>query len=529
MKHLSVICMAFVLLCSTAFVLTAESADDAFFWDDSAFFTDSGFDDFGFDTGDDAFFWDDSVFFGEGESDDFGFADISFGEDDVLFSAGDDDWFGDDSGIEVFDESAVTSAEAAASAAAVFNAGSIKIGGSFSSSVSSSMVLYADNDDSFGKRFENATITPALSGTVSIDARPTDSLRMYMKMALSYPFVSTGIVPMGTSISLTPANPMNPLAPQTLLSPLPVTISNFFSIKEMFTDFSVKDRAFFRFGLHTVSWGTGYFFSPVSDIINTSSIDPQNTSEQVNGSLNLRTQVIFPGSQNCLWLYAIPSVGKLEDSALAGKADIVIGGCELSTGMYWKYKSAPKAMLTVSASVFKNVSVFGEAVYEYGAASEWNANDSFKDKTSIFKATAGFSYYWKEPKIMMAGQYFYDGNNKDDLLNIQEIRIPSLTYGHNAAFMVSFGEIPFLDKVSASIFAMANFGRDDIPAPALNMLGTLGIPDSFLSSATVTATMNYSPTDNISFGAGTVLTWKDYDSKPEVSVRLSATLGGGKF
>ncbi len=527
MKRLSVICMALVMLCSTVFVLTAQSSDDAFFWDDSAFFTDSGFDDFGFDTGDDSFFWDDSVFFGDGSFDDSGFADITFGEDDVLFSAGDDDWFGDDSGIEVFDEKTVTSAETAAAAAAVFNAGSIKIGGSFSSSVSSSVVLYADNDDSFGKRLENATIAPALSGTVSLDARPTDSLRMYMKVALAYPFNTTGMIPFGTSITLSPS--AVPMKPQTLLSPVPVTISNFFNVKEMFTDFSVNDRAFFRFGLHTVSWGTGYFFSPVSDIINTSSIDPQNTSEQVNGSLNLRTQVIFPGSQNCLWLYAIPAVGKLQDSAIAGKADIVIGACELSTGMFWKYRNAPKAMLTVSSSIFKNVSVFGEAVYEYGAASEWKADDSFKDKTSIFKATAGFSYYWKEPKIMMAGQYYYDGNNKDDLLNVQGIRIPSLTYGHNAAFMVSFGKIPFLDKVTTSIFAMANFGREDIPAGSLEVLGSLGIPDSFLSSGTVTVNLSYSPAENINLGAGTVLTWKDFDSRPELSVKLSATLGGGKF
>ena len=51
---------------------------------------------------------------------------------------------------------------------------------------------------------------------------------------------------------------------------------------------------------------------------------------QVDGALNLRTQIIIPNSQNCLWFYVIPST-KFEgqtaeayarDTALAGKADI---------------------------------------------------------------------------------------------------------------------------------------------------------------------------------------------------------------
>ena len=437
--------------------------------------------------------------------------------DDDLF--GDDDFFSDDGIEEVVD----VSAKDELSKGVIFDTGSIKVGGSLTAGITTNTILYSPASTDFGENLKNTKLKPDLSALLSVDARPTETLRIYTKFGLAYPFVNNA-----TSATY-----------QTATTPYPTfktttSINDWFKLKELFTDFSIKDTAFFRFGIHTVTWGAGYFFSPVSDMINTTSIDPENPEKQVDGALNLRTQIIIPNSQNCLWFYVIPST-KFEgqtaeayarDTALAGKADILIGNWELGLGAFYKYQNAPKAMLTATGSL-KKVSFFGELVYSYGAASEWTKNTDWDDKTSIFQTTAGLSYYWKDPMITLAAQYYYNGNDKDMPYNY-------VIGGHNLAAMVNFGKILGNKDLSASIFSMANFGREELSDSDLALLKMSGIDESLISSMTgtsltTTAMLYYSPIKEMKVGMGPVLTFKTFDENPTISLKLSATLGGGKF
>lgn len=437
--------------------------------------------------------------------------------DDDLF--GDDDFFGDDSIEEVVD----VSAKSDLSKGVIFDTGSIKVGGSLTAGISTNTVLYSPSSTDFGENLKNTKLKPDLSAMLSVDARPTETLRMYTKFGLAYPFVNSA-----TSVTY-----------QTAITPIPTfqtttSITDWFKLKELFTDFSIKDTAFFRFGIHTVTWGAGYFFSPVSDMINTSSIDPENPEKQVDGSLNLRTQIIIPNSQNCLWFYVIPSTkftnqtaeSYARDTALAGKADILIGNWELGLGAFYKYQNTPKAMLTATGSL-KKVSFFGELVYSYGAASEWATNTDWDDKTNIFQATAGLSYYWKDPMITLAAQYYFNGNDKDAPYNYA-------IGGHNFAAMVNFGKVLGNEDLTASIFSMANFGRKELSDSELAVLKMAGVDESLISAMTgtaftTTAMLYYSPVKEMKVGMGPVLTFKTFDENPTVSLKLSATLGGGKF
>ncbi len=438
--------------------------------------------------------------------------------DDDLF--GDDDFFGDDSIEEVVD----VSAKSDLSKGVIFDTGSIKVGGSLTAGITTNTILYSPDSTDFGENLKNTKLKPDLSALLSVDARPTETLRIYTKFGLAYPFVNSA----KSYTTYTGASPADIKLNTT------TTITDWFKLKELFTDFSIKDTAFFRFGIHTVTWGAGYFFSPVSDMINTSSIDPENPELQVDGALNLRTQIIIPNSQNCLWFYVIPST-KFEgqtaeayarDTALAGKADILIGNWELGLGAFYKYQNAPKAMLTATGSL-KKVSFFGELVYSYGAASEWTKNTDWDDKTSIFQATAGLSYYWKDPMITLAAQYYYNGNDKDMPYNYA-------IGGHNLAAMVNFGKILGNKDLSASIFSMANFGREELSDSDRALLKMTGIDESLISSMTgtsltTTAMLYYSPIKEMKVGMGPVLTFKTFDENPTISLKLSATLGGGKF
>lgn len=426
----------------------------------------------------------------------------------------DDDFFFDD-GIE---EVTSVSASSDLSKGILFENGSVKIGGSLSSSISTMTTLFSSEDKSFSDNLADTTLTPTLNSTLSIDARPVQDLRIYTKFAFNYPFTSVG-----TGTILSPASTV-----------VPVAISDYLNVKECFTDFSVADRAYFRFGIHTVSWGTGFFFSPVSDIINTSSINPEDTDAQVDGCLNLRAQITFPDSLNCLWLYAVPSSDfKANKTAFAAKYEFLIGGWEIGTGAYYKYKAAPKAMITASGSL-KKMTIFGEALYQYGGSSEWEADSSWNNKSSIFQATVGVSYYWKDPQITLAAQYYYDGNDIDKLYSIPgKLDIPEFYQGHNIAFITNFGKIGDVKDLSISLFGMMNFGRNDVfVTPAgLSLLETKGLKESDINLpvATFSATANYSVNSALSFGAGPYITVIDWDEKPTVALKLSAKLGGGNY
>lgn len=430
-----------------------------------------------------------------------------------LFAQADEDLFGDD-GIEEVNE---VSAKSDLSKGSLFENGSVKIGGSLGASISTTTTLFdKENGKNIGENIKDTKLSPSLSSFLSVDARPTQTLRMYTKFGIAYPFEVKAITtPGGTSVK------------------------DWFTLKEMFTDFSFADRVFFRFGLHTVTWGTGYFFSPVSDVINTSSIDPENPTEQVNGALNLRAQITFPDSRNCVWLYVIPSTdfaaGTVDSYArsagLAGKYEFVLGGWELGVGGFWKYQNAPKAMVTASGSV-KKVSLFGEVVYQYGALSEWQKNTNWNGKTSILQATAGLSYYWKDPQINLMGQYYFDGNKKDFAHELG-------TYGHNIALNVSFGKLGNAKNLTATVFAMANFGKhsidDALSRTDLSAEETMALNAAKLSNnakinhVTASAMLNYSPFDNFSISAGPNVSWEDYNKVPVTSLKLTVKLGGGKF
>ena len=488
--------------------------------------------------------------------------------DEDLSGSADDDFFDDDGIVELEVNENESVANADLKKGILFQDGSVKTGGSFTTSVTTNTLLYSEDEKSFGDYLSETVLTPEVSAYLTIDARPNQNLRMYSKFGLAYPFQSTAAssseclsMKVGEIFPESDDPMMNGIL--SVLTEIPVTVgvktttsvTDFLKVKELFTDFNIGETAFFRFGLHTVTWGTGYFFSPVSDMINTTSIDPEDVDAQVDGALNLRTQIVFPNTQNCLWLYVIPdtdfiTTGTVSSfakyTALAGKYDFVIGGWELGAGAFWKYEHAPKAMLTASGSI-GNLGLFGEGVYQYGGAFEWeNSTKWYEDKTNIFQATIGGLYNWKTPLITLAAQYYYDGNSMDRLVDIDKtvsylgqtsrikIDVPGFTQGHNIALAANFGRVFGTRDVTAAIFGMMNFGRDsivyEVPAEfdeSIEQVKAQVI--SLFNTATFSALLYYTPISTLKMGIGPYVTVKDFETAPDVAVRLSFSLGGGKF
>ena len=463
---------------------------------------------------------------------------FSFAQEDFDFQS-DDDFFGDDSIVQI-EETQTGNFSDEVNHGALFEDGSVKVGGKFSTSMEILAPVYKDDDLEFAKRLENTTLTPKVEGSLFVDARPTQILRMYTKIDLAYPFQSTASSSSSATTYQTGSNFLTLVSTST-------SISDYLSLKELFTDFSFADRVFFRFGKHTVSWGTGYFFSPVSDIINTSMIAPDDTDSQVDGSLNLRTQITFTNRQDCLWLYVIPSTdflstsstaSYLKDTALAAKYEAVLGGWELGAGGFYRFEDSPKAMLTASGSIIKGkVGVFAEAVYQYGTQYEWLQDKTFSDKTNLFFLTAGFNYYWKTPQITFAAQYYYDSFNEENFDLAKEYSQGAysdiihnyFTKGHNVAAAVNFARIFGTTDFSATLFAMMNFGKEEFSSTYKEMLSSGASSESYLNALTFSGILNYTPFKNFTVGFGPYLTFDTWQSKPNVSAKLTLSLGGGKF
>ena len=131
--------------------------------------------------------------------------------------------------------------------------------------------------------------------------------------------------------------------------------------------------------------------------------------------------------------------------------------------------------------------------------------------------------------ITLAAQYYFNGNDVD--------AEKYYLYGNNLAAMANFGKILGNKDFTASIFAMANFGRKELPDEILAAKKMPGVKKEICeaidamsgTSFTANAMVYYSPIKDMKFGMGPVLTFKTFDEKPTTSLKLTATLGGGKF
>ena len=151
---------------------------------------------------------------------------ISFGlfaqSDDDLFGS-DDDFFGDDSIEEVADVSAKTDL----SKGVLFDTGSIKVGGSLNAGISTNTILWGPDNENLGDNIHNTTFTPDLSAMLSVDARPTETLRMYTKFGFAYPFEDKAT----TELKFTPVDFGFGLPKLQFATSAETNIKNWFNLK----------------------------------------------------------------------------------------------------------------------------------------------------------------------------------------------------------------------------------------------------------------------------------------------------------
>lgn len=400
----------------------------------------------------------------------------------------------------------------------------MRIGGSLSSSmgINYSWVDPYSKKDDYLKSFKDGkgTFNTTLNGSLFFDARPNENLKLYGKFLFGFPFEKS----LSGALAV-PKNELPPalqgLFPNGITAPVSVNGAANIKIQELYTDFSAKNIAFFRFGKHAVKWGTGYFYSP-ADVINISRIDPQDPTADREGGISLRTHIIIPKTQHNIWLYLLPpGQGDGKDgydpkyTAGAAKGEFVVGNWELGFGGWYKYEKAPRLITTVSGSIAGKVAVFGEGVFAWGSDYTYYKADMspYTEKNKpFFQATIGGSYSNADSNTSIALQYFYNGfGYKKAETDRMFIEMKYLQMGqHYIALNISQNKLG-TDKLSLNLFQQFAISE-------LEGLSTLSLNWKIYKFAS----MSTGPSFSYPLSPNS-------KTKGEVRYSLSFRLGGGTF
>ncbi len=411
----------------------------------------------------------------------------------------------------------------------------LRIGGSLNSELGLKYVWedpYTKKDD-YKKAFlnpQNAVLRPTLGASLFFDARPIQNLKLYGKFLFAFPFEK--------SLNGTFLVPKSLVSPNGTEIPINVNGSPNIKIWELYTDFSVKDTAFFRFGKHTVKWGTGYFYSP-ADVINLSRIDPQKPTEDREGPVSLRTHIVIPKTQYNIWLYLLPDTTyfKPQHTAAAAKAEFVFGDWELGLGGWYRYEKAPRFITTLSGSIAGKVAVFAEGVFAWGSDYTYYKNDvaftAYTEKNKpFFQATLGGAYSNAKSHTSLSFQYYYNGfgYKKDTgVANAASQRYAASNQMDKSA-----------REVLQNIYAMGNRGQHYIALTlSQNKIGTEKLSADLFQQFEITEleglttlSLNWKIYKFIQMSTGPAFSYPlspDSRSKGSISYNLSFKLGGGKF
>ncbi len=446
--------------------------------------------------------------------------------------------FGDEVLVEPEQPSQGTSEQGAAATSAIdplqglLKTEAVKIGGSLTGKIGATWTW----NDPWNSGFDllnpdKHELSPALQSLVYFDARPSEEFRVHGSVKTAWPFSS---IRSFLDTATTSAS---------------VTVPDI-RIFELFSDFQLGDSVYFRFGKATVKWGVGYFFSP-ADIINLEQIDISDPTTQREGPLQFRVFIPYGQSQNTLSFYAIfDSVNPdFSNTALAGKAEFVLGNYELGISGYYRYDTSERAAVTLTGPL-GNLDVFAEGVIARGSPkafytsftstspyyTEVNPDDV---RTTFYPSgTLGFLYSDQENNFTATAQYYYNGEGYSDsdrtaLFNsftsqppfIQLAIFQSMANGDITNFPQSTGR-----HYAAANLSFSEIGGSDFSASALGIMNISDLSGFVQPSLSwdIADYLKLSFSTTFGFGADNTEYGLLFQGRPVV-IGLSLTAGSGNF
>ena len=385
----------------------------------------------------------------------------------------------------------------------------VKVGGYVKSSLGGSLVW----DDPWSGASDSAAVddsylSPALSGRLTITAKPVEEFGVNMDFRMSYPFSTTTTV--GTAS---------------------VTVPNI-SVWALYSKFSINDAVFMSFGKQPMAWGVSKgFFQPADDIFATSAVDYTDLTAEREGPLAFKAMIPIPKTMTNFYFYAgLPANGytKPEELRVAAKAEINVGNTELAVAGYYCYNDFPRALVMATTGTGK-FNFFGEAIAKYGSyvLTSASAADKISDKF-FFDGTIGGYYTDSNENLTILAQVLYNGEDQSDVSSTAYYMYYLTSTANAAALhgikyspwyagaMISKTEL-FTEDLSAVVYAVANISDlSGFVVPSV----TYAFTD--YTSVKLSASFTFGETGDEYI----VLSQKP---KPGASLSLTFTLGTGTF
>ncbi len=358
----------------------------------------------------------------------------------------------------------------------------VKIGGSITGKIDSSWTW----TDPWASGFDLAnpdknSLAPTLSSLVYFDARPEDAFRVHGSFKTAWPFSSS-------KTFLTSAT-WNSLTGSVTTASSSISTPNI-SVFELFSDFQLGDSVYFRFGKATVKWGVGYFFSP-ADIINLEPINFLDPTAQREGPVQFRVFIPYGSSQNTLSFYAIfpnNAIPDFANTALAGKAEFVLGNYELGLSAYYRNDTTERAAATITGPAGP-FDVFAEGVVARGSpktfytfstsAPYYSASAPSDHRGAVYpSATAGFLYNDQNNNITAIGQYYYNGegyseSDRSSATSVLQTLLTTMPSSSTRDALVGLGQLFALfsgQHYGAANITFSDIGGSDFSASALGIM-----------------------------------------------------------
>lgn len=510
-----------------------------------------------------------------------------------------DSMFDTEEMIEVVDEE-----EAAADAGAADEfllSDGVEFGGSFTGSLPMSWAYDNLYTSDFDITNPDPGFTPSIEADLFFDARPNTDFRVFGKLGFTSASgdsdaVSALIPDSGLTIEQTVDEDGNVVfstvdeddvdaenEDQTTITQDDVAADDTstqinLTVKELFVDFDWEDKLYFRFGKSMIQWGVGYFWSP-ADVLNLETIDIEDPTADREGPMSFK--IHYPFDIHNAYLYLITeNVEEPLDTAIAAKAEFVVGDTELGIGAYYQRDSAPQLMGTASTSI-GDVAVFGEGVVSWGSdkvfvraskdqsSAEEDTEDDLDmvldtytiDEGLFFSGTIGANYMYQfeedDSTLMLVGQYYYNGEGYDDSTDglLEAAYHLALNSGDNGLALPADAQPDgYEDPEELGTGDLSDFGQhyvgllvswSSISGSDLSF-STLAVANLTDLSGMVMPTFSYAFMDYITGSAGMSLTFGEVGDEytnpagllglsdddwqgPTMSFTLEFTIGSGSF
>ncbi|MFC1617358.1 hypothetical protein ACFL2K_03970 [Candidatus Margulisiibacteriota bacterium] len=128
--------------------------------------------------------------------------------------------------------------------------------------------------------------------------------------------------------------------------------------KEIFIDFNLKDKIYFRTGKQVLKWGRSYFWNP-TDLINVESRNFLNLDYLRTGTYGTKAHIPFGYAQNLYFFLNYNQTSNLDDLALATKYEFIAGNSEIGLSLWTKKDAYSVYGLDFSTSLM-DFTIYGE-------------------------------------------------------------------------------------------------------------------------------------------------------------------------